>query len=207
MKIFFFYVFLASFFWSCKTSGKYQGEFITPAQSAKKPARAPYDGFVWEKVSGAGIEFWAQRSKEISVGISETLPGAFIQKKVDGNELPVSLGLVIQVFPLKNQKIEDVFEVIRDLENWNPSDNCVFQSIESNRKGVTRYELRPSGKALELYNRQAKEEPVPSTCAIWGSGNSGIRYFEIHDTNKKVALFIEVGQEAPLFDEQTIVVK
>jgi hypothetical protein len=58
-----------------------------------------------------------------------------------------------------------------------------------------------------LYNRQAKEEPVPSTCTIWGSGNSGIRYFEIHDTNKKVALFIEVGQEAPLFDEQTIVVK
>lgn len=170
-----------------------------------KPKREAYDGFVWEKVVGAGIEFWAQRSKDLSVGISETLPGAFVEKQIDGN--PVAVSLVIQVFPLKNQKIEDVFEFIQDDENWKQEEQCVFYEIPSNRKGVKRYELRPSGKALEEYKKLANEEPITHTCAIWGSGNSGIRYFEIHDTNKNKAIFLEVGQEAPLFDEESIIVK
>ena len=170
-----------------------------------KPKREAYDGFVWEKVVGAGIEFWAQRSKDLSVGISETLPGAFVEKQIDGN--PVAVSLVIQVFQLKNQKIEDVFEFIQDDENWKQEEQCVFYEIPSNRKGVKRYELRPSGKALEEYKKLANEEPITHTCAIWGSGNSGIRYFEIHDTNKNKAIFLEVGQEAPLFDEESIIVK
>lgn len=170
-----------------------------------KPKREAYDGFVWEKVVGAGIEFWAQRSKDLSIGISETLPGAFVEKQIDGN--PVAVSLVIQVFPLKNQKIEDVFEFIQDDENWKQEEQCVFYEIPSNRKGVKRYELRPSGKALEEYKKLANEEPITHTCAIWGSGNSGIRYFEIHDTNKNKAIFLEVGQEAPLFDEESIIVK
>ena len=190
---------------SCKSVNTTNNFSTVKANLNHKPKREAYAGFVWEKVSGAGIEFWAQRSKDISVGISETLPGAFIEKQVDGS--PVALGLVIQVFHLKNQKIEDVFEVLQDDENWKQSDKCVFHKIACNRKGVTRYELRPSGESLAAYQKQTEEGPVSHTCAIWGSGNSGIRYFEIHESNKNKAIFVEVGQEAPLFDEESIVVK
>jgi len=190
---------------SCKSVNTTNNSSTVKANLNHKPKREAYAGFVWEKVSGAGIEFWAQRSKDISVGISETLPGAFIEKQVDGS--PVALGLVIQVFHLKNQKIEDVFEVLQYDENWKQSDKCVFHKIACNRKGVTRYELRPSGESLAAYQKQTEEGPVSHTCAIWGSGNSGIRYFEIHESNKNKAIFVEVGQEAPLFDEESIVVK
>jgi len=190
---------------SCKSVNTTNNSSTVKANLNHKPKREAYAGFVWEKVSGAGIEFWAQRSKDISVGISETLPGAFIEKQVDGS--PVALGLVIQVFHLKNQKIEDVFEVLQYDENWKQSDKCVFHKIACNRKGVTRYELRPSGESLAAYQKQTEEGPVSHTCAIWGSGNSGIRYFEIHESNKNKAVFVEVGQEAPLFDEESIVVK
>jgi len=190
---------------SCKSVNTTNNFSTVKANLNHKPKREAYAGFVWEKVSGAGIEFWAQRSKDISVGISETLPGAFIEKQVDGS--PVALGLVIQVFHLKNQKIEDVFEVLQYDENWKQSDKCVFHKIACNRKGVTRYELRPSGESLAAYQKQTEEGPVSHTCAIWGSGNSGIRYFEIHESNKNKAVFVEVGQEAPLFDEESIVVK
>jgi hypothetical protein len=190
---------------SCKSVNTTNNFSTVKANLNHKPKREAYAGFVWEKVSGAGIEFWAQRSKDISVGISETLPGAFIEKQVDGS--PVALGLVIQVFHLKNQKIEDVFEVLQYDENWKQSDKCVFHKISCNRKGVTRYELRPSGESLAAYQKQTEEGPVSHTCAIWGSGNSGIRYFEIHESNKNKAVFVEVGQEAPLFDEESIVVK
>jgi len=190
---------------SCKSVNTTNNSSTVKANLNHKPKREAYAGFVWEKVSGAGIEFWAQRSKDISVGISETLPGAFIEKQVDGS--PVALGLAIQVFHLKNQKIEDVFEVLQYDENWKQSDKCVFHKIACNRKGVTRYELRPSGESLAAYQKQTEEGPVSHTCAIWGSGNSGIRYFEIHESNKNKAIFVEVGQEAPLFDEESIVVK
>jgi hypothetical protein len=190
---------------SCKSVNTTNNFSTVKANLNHKPKREAYAGFVWEKVSGAGIEFWAQRSKDISVGISETLPGAFIEKQVDGS--PVALGLAIQVFHLKNQKIEDVFEVLQYDENWKQSDKCVFHKIACNRKGVTRYELRPSGESLAAYQKQTEEGPVSHTCAIWGSGNSGIRYFEIHESNKNKAIFVEVGQEAPLFDEESIVVK
>lgn len=199
------FLFLLSFLSSCKTTNISKEEIKNTQASFYKPTREAYSGFVWEKVSGAGIEFWAQRSKEFSIGISETLPGAFIEKQVDGS--PVALGLVIQVFHLKNQKIEDVFEALQDDENWKQSDKCVFHKIACNRKGVTRYELRPSGESLAAYQKQTEEGPVTHTCAIWGSGNSGIRYFEIHESNKNKAIFVEVGQEAPLFDEESIVVK
>lgn len=199
------FLFLLSFLSSCKTTNISKEEIKNTQTSVYKTTREVYPGFVWEKVSGAGIEFWAQRSKEFSVGISATLPGAFVEKQVDG--IPVALGLVIQVFHLKNQKIEDVFVVLQEDENWNQADACVFHKIDCKRKGVTRYELRPSGESLKVYQKQAEEGPVTNTCVIWGSGNSGIRYFEIHDTNKNKAIFIELGQEAPLFDEESIVVK
>lgn len=49
-----------------------------------------------------------------------------------------------------------------------------------------------------------QSEPVPAPCNGWGVGNSGKRYFEIHDSNPDKAIFIEIGQDAPLFDENSI---
>ena len=52
--------------------------------------------------------------------------------------------------------------------------------------------------------KKQKQEPVPSTCNGWGTGNSGMRYFEIYDNAPDKAVFVEIGQDAPLFDENSI---
>lgn len=176
----------------------------SPIESEAKPTRVPYEGFEWEKISGAGITFWSQKSKTMQIGISETLPGAFLEKIENGQ--PIALATVIQVFDLPNQKIEDVLIYLQDDERWQASEGCAFTKINSERNGVERYVLQPTGKALETFQKTSAEEPVTHTCCVWGQGNSGIRYFEIHDTNPNKAIFLEIGQEAPLFDENSIVV-
>lgn len=45
---------------------------------------------------------------------------------------------------------------------------------------------------------------MPFTCHGWGVGNSGARYFEVFHTHPQKAVFVEVGQDMPLFDEQSI---
>jgi len=40
-------------------------------------------------------------------------------------------------------------------------------------------------------------------CGEWGDAPDGIQYFEIHPSSQKI-LFIRVGQDVPLFDEQTL---
>ncbi|MFD2203048.1 hypothetical protein [Shivajiella indica] len=191
---------------SCQNPPKTQEENVgEELEIIERPIREPYQGFEWEKVSGAGIEFWAQKSDGIQIGISETLPGAFVERIENGK--PVAVSLVIQVFELKNGEIEDVFEFISDSKYWNEEEQCAFEKIESTRKGVDRYVLRPTGNALKEYEERAPSEPITHTCGNWGMGNSGIRYFEIHQSNPEKALFIEIGQEAPLFDEESIIVK
>jgi hypothetical protein len=171
----------------------------------EKPLREPYAGMSWEIVSGAGMEFWAQQSPDLRVGISETLPGAFVERMENGQ--PVALERVIQVFLLPSQKIEDLLPILAADEGWSKAEGCSFETIASNRAGVDRYELRPTGKARQAYEKRAAVEPITHTCAGWGMGNSGIRYFEIHQSNPDKALFLEIGQEAPLFDENSIRLK
>jgi hypothetical protein len=193
--------------WGCTNSSEKKQERAQPKKAvlSEKPSRKAYDGFEWEKVSGAGIEFWAQRNNALQVGISKTLPGAFIENIENGKT--VAIGLAIQVFELKNQKIEDVFEYLKTSKGWNDKESCAFTKIKSTRQGVDRYMLMPTGKALREYEAQSSSEPICTTCSGWGMGNSGSRYFEIHHNNRSKALFIEIGQEFPLFDEETIVVK
>ncbi len=192
---------------SCSNSeSKKQDKSQTPTpELSEKPLRQAYEGFEWEKVSGAGIELWAQKSKNIQIGISETLPGAFVERIENGK--PVATDLVIQIFELKNQRIEDVLDDLKGYEKWNEEEKCAFSKIESGRPDVDRYILMPTGKALKEYEARSSQEPICSTCGEFGSGNSGVRYFEIHHSNKNKALFIDIGQEEPLFDEKTIIVK
>jgi hypothetical protein len=181
-----------------------ENSLLNSPDTLTKPSRTPYKGFSWKKLKGKHFSVWVQKSKTIQIGLSETLPGAFVES-TENDEI-TALEMVIQVFDLPTGKIEDVLNNLRAIESWNLEEGCTFEPINYDRKGVKRYVLKPSGKGWETYNQIAKQEPVNHTCCNYGMGNSGIRYFEIHETNPNKAVFIELGQEAPLFDEQTLVV-
>lgn len=172
---------------------------VSERESQAAPARAPYDGFQWERIEGAGLHFWAQRNDAIRVLVDPTLPGAVMVR--DGDTTPRR---IMQLFKLKNGTIDDVLAQLQQQDGWNQQETCRFQEIESKRPHVRCYVLVPTGAYEESLRSQMKNEPVPSTCNGWGVGNSGTRYFEIHDTCPDTALFVEIGQDAPLFDEQSI---
>lgn len=167
----------------------------------EQPSREAYDGFSWEEVSGAGLRLWAQRNDDIRIVPDEALPGMRVERGgTDGSGVPV-----VRIFRLPNHKIDDVLEQLRQESGWDEGQTCRFREGKSSRKGVRRYDLVPTGVYAEQLAELYPEEPVPATCNGWGMGNSGIRYFEIHDNRPDRALFLEIGQEAPLFDERSIV--
>lgn len=166
-----------------------------------QPSREAYEGFSWEEISGAGLRLWAQHNDNICIIPDETLPGLRMERQdADGLGTPV-----VWIFQLPNQKIEDVLDQLRQGNSWDNKQTCRFRKGKSSRKGVRRYDLIPTGVYAEQLDALYQKEPVPATCNGWGMGNSGIRYFEIHDNRPDRALFLEIGQEAPLFDERSIV--
>ena len=167
-----------------------------------RPTRTAYEGFQWETVSGAGLKFWAQYNAHIRMVTDDSIPGA----QIEWSDRKESRQTVIRLFPLKNGKIEDLLSILSETPEWNDSIDCSFIEKQTDRPGVKRYVLTPTGEYAEKIKRLGALEPIPSTCGGWGIGNSGIRYFEIHDNRPDIALFIEIGQEFPLFDEESIVV-
>ncbi len=174
-----------------------------------EPSREPYPDCKWKKVIGAGLEIWGQScdygDKKLEVNASETLPGMFLEDVTKGS--PVAIEQLIQIFNLENKSIDSVIPLLSDSKDWKVTDKCIFTKVSINRSDVARYTLMPTGAALKKFESDGKNEPITSTCAGYGMGNSGVQYFEIYNSNPNKVLFINAGQELPMFDENTIVVK
>lgn len=169
----------------------------------KMPLRKAYEGFEWKELHGAGIRLMVQSSENIRLLVDPLLPGVVMVR--DGDAAPSPL---LRVFNLKNGNIEDVLAELKKQDGWDNSCTCVFRKEEkSSRSGVNRYVLVPDGDYAGKMDSLLQNEPVPSTCCGWGIGNSGYRYFEIQDAAPDKALFVEIGQDAPLFDENSIILE
>ena len=166
---------------------------------ADKTLRPPYEGFEWGTVRGAGLELKAQHNENIRLVADAGVPGIVMVR--NGDPRPHTL---IRVFDLKSGAIEDVVDVLRAEPGWDGSQTCRFEPVESPRRGVKRYVMVPEGDYARRMEEAMKTEPVPSTCNGWGVGNSGMRWFEIHEDTPGKALFMEIGQDAPLFDEESV---
>lgn len=169
----------------------------------EQPTQKARQGFKWEIVSGAGLQFWAQRDSQTCVVTDGLLEGAVIKhtgrSRSDGRP-------VIKIFHIEDGDIDDVLDQLEESPGWNSEETCKFKEVDCDRKGVTRYVLVPTGDYADRFEAAMEaKEAIPSTCNGWGAGNSGRRYFEIHDSHPDKAIFMEIGQEQPLFDPESIV--
>ena len=165
-----------------------------------RPSRDAHEGFVWRELSGAGLTLWTQENDNIRLIADPLLPGIVMVK--EGATKP---HMLIRIFNLPNHDIHDIIDTLEQGDNWDKRQTCKFEEVSSDREGVRRFVMLPDGAYATEIEKQMKSGPVPSSCNGWGMGNSGSRYFEIHDTHPDKALFVEIGQEAPLFDEKSIV--
>ena len=169
------------------TSGTYQ------------PVRKPYDGFRWEHISGAGLDFWAQASDHLRIVTDSSLPGAVL---VNGAGL--RLDTLLRVFQSNGASSDSLIALLRRQPGWDESQTAGLKEITSPWKGRRRYVIVPAGAYGDSIDAQMMMTPVPSTCSGWGIGNSGMRYFETFAKSPGRILFVNIGQEQPLFDEASI---
>lgn len=169
----------------------------------EQPTQEARQGFKWEIVSGAGLQFWAQRDSQTCVVTDGLLEGAVVKHtgRSRSGGRPV-----IKIFHIEDGDIDDVLDQLEESPGWNSEETCKFKEEDCERKGVTRYVLVPTRSyADRIEAAMEAKEVIPSTCNGWGNGNSGRRYFEIHDSHPDKAIFVEIGQEKPLFDPESIV--
>ncbi len=167
-----------------------------------QPSAPAREGFEWEIVTGAGLKFWAQRDHRTHVSTDAILHGAVVEQR---DSMRHSRRQVIKLFTIEDGDIDDVLDILASTPGWDATQTCKFREEECDREGVTRYVLVPKGDYAEQVEAQSQKEAVPATCNGWGMGNSGTRYFEVHDSHPDLAIFVEIGQETPLFDPESIV--
>lgn len=183
--------------WLAHSSG-YEADTVLP--DSLKPSRQPYEGFVWDEVRGAGLRLLAQRNGSMRVMADPSLPGMVLVR--DGSASPVRL---IQVFDIGGGGISVLTDTLSARGELPVGETCRFRKIDSGRAGVSRYILVPHGDYAAHVDSVSALGPVPSTCGGWGVGNSGMRYFETYDSSPSKSVFVEIGQEMPLFDEKSII--
>lgn len=169
--------------------------------SKKYPAREPYSGFSWKYFKTPDIELFVQESKEIkfaqkngSIYICQKCKGEVGKEVIrvfnySGDDINNLKGVLVSKFPPEN--------------SWDDIKNCKFKLAEKNGQ-YSKFLLVPQGSAYYEMYLMGQKEPIPYTCAGYGVGNSGMRYFLLSSNVKNKAVFVEIGQEAPLFDENSI---
>jgi hypothetical protein len=165
----------------------------------RRVQRTAHAGFEWRELKGAGMKLRVQRNDKIRLMADPLLPGIVMVR--DGDGRPHRL---IQVFSINGNDINGVIDAIEKAGEWDKEQPGKFKQVKSGREGVKRYVMVPDGDYAKATDELMKTEPVASTCNGWGVGNSGSRYFEMYDGHPSKVVFVEIGQDAPLFDENSV---
>jgi hypothetical protein len=186
---------------------------IHAAMAKDAPSRAAPKDCAWEKLFDAtlGLDAWIQHCDYHGRKINLYAKGnALLQHYSDGGEDEKLIETFdVQVGEKPEAAIKRVFAV------HTPDKSLVArcqlepykdEAPEAKRppKGVARYTFLPNAALKKELD--AKQDPgdIPEPpCGDWGYTPDGIQYFEAHAGSNKI-LFVRVGQDEPMFDEQTL---
>jgi len=186
----------------------------SPALAAGKgrPSRPPENGCAWEKVSDAriGLEAWVQRC---DFGFRK------IQFRYSKNSLAIGysdgggeLDPLVDVFDLRagEDPAAGVKRIFAERTGKELAGRCVLAPYKDELNpapaDVARYSFVPDAAYDRELESRGPPEGVPDPpCGDWGAAPDGIQYWEAQpSTGARRILFVRVGQDVPLFDEQTL---
>lgn len=170
--------------------------------TADKPSRPADKDCKWEKFSNAavGLEAWVERCDYGFRKIDFLAQGRSLAMRYSDGGKPEN---VVDVFDrLPNESgVAAVTRIFAAHTAKALAAKCVARPYAdpNGRKDVKRYTfvLKNPKKIKETPDGDIPEPP----CGDWGDSPDGIQYFEVHPTK---ILFVRVGQDIPLFDEQTL---
>jgi hypothetical protein len=172
------------------------------------PSRPAVKGCVWERLADkdAGFAAWVQRC---DFGFRQ------IHFEFDGNALAIKYSdggpadPLVEAFEiLPGEAAEAALRRIFSGKTDKAfSARCVLVPYTEGATpaGVTRYSFSPNAAYRgELKALADPDEVGEPPCGEWGEAPDGIQYFEVHPPEARKLLFVRVGQDEPLFDEQTL---
>lgn len=194
---------MRSIAWACAL---FASATISAMADEPAPSRPPVDKCVWEKLADktVGLAAWAQRCDFGFRQIHFEFAGnALAIKYSDGG----AADPLVEVFDIKSGETAEAALQRLFLEKTDKavSARCVLAPYTEGTvpAGVKRYTFSPDAAYAKELKALANPDEVPDPpCGDWGEMPDGIQYFEI-PAGRKV-LFVRVGQDEPLFDEQTL---
>jgi hypothetical protein len=176
------------------------------------PSRKPAEGCKWEKLSDAkiGLEAFVQRCTYKSQTTDFLFSkGALAVRYSDVNREPDP---VVEVYDLgPNETAEaGITRFFNAHTDKAIAARCVLApyKVEGSPtpKGVQRFAFVPDAKyAKELKAKEVPGDIPDPACGEWGDQPDSLQYFEAQPASGAARfLFVRIGQEEPLFDEQTL---
>lgn len=171
------------------------------------PSRPPIDKCVWEKLADktVGLAAWVQRCDFGFRQIHFEFAGnALAIKYSDGG----AADPLVEVFAIKSGETAEaaVLRLLLEKTDKAVSARCVVAPYTEGTvpAGVKRYTFSPDAAYAKELKALANDEVPEPPCGDWGEMPDGIQYFEVPAGEGSKALFVRVGQDEPLFDEQTL---
>lgn len=183
---------------------------IGASAAGGKPSRPPVKGCVWEKLGDAaiGLEAWVQRCDFGFRKIDFVLAGHTLGQRWDGDKTD-PLVEVLELDPGESEQ-SGLKRLFAERTDKALAAKCVLKPYKYYKKdpaGVHRYTFVPDATYQKQVDAAANPDEVGDpACGDWGDAPDGIQYFEVQQASKAArrVLFVRVGQDEPLFDEQTL---
>jgi len=185
---------------------------LPAAAQGAGPSRPPVKGCAWEKIAddGVGLEAWVQRcdfgSRKIEFVFQD---GALAVRYSDGGA-PDPL---VEVFALRPGESPEagIKRIYFEHTDLKLAARCMLVPYRVGKvpPGIARYAYVPNAAyRKELKAKENPNEVGDPPCGEWGVATDGVQYFELRPASKaRKVLFVRVGQDEPLFDEQTLLPK
>jgi hypothetical protein len=182
-------------------------------RSPKKgsPSRPAEKGCTWEKLSDAkvGLAAWVQRCdfgfRKIDLRFSKSSLAIHYS---DGGELDP----LVDVYELKLGETAEagIERLYRERTEKAVAGRCVLAPYRDQYlktpPGARRFTFVPDRAYDKELEAAGPPDGVPDPpCGDWGDAPDGIQYWEVQPAaGAGRILFVRVGQDSPLFDEQTL---
>ncbi|MER8833950.1 hypothetical protein NKJ72_13390 [Mesorhizobium sp. M0045] len=172
------------------------------------PSRPPVDKCSWERLADrdVGLAAWVQRCDFGFRRIHFEFGGnALAIKYSDGG----SADPVVEVFDMLPGEAADAAlqRIFTQKTEKAISTRCVLMPYTEGATParILRYVFSPDAAYREELKTVANPDEVGEPpCGEWGEAPDGIQYFEVQSPELRKLLFVRVGQDEPLFDEQTL---
>jgi len=187
---------------------------IALAAHAAQPSRPTEQGFgcVWKPFESRelGIRLLVQDCTDPSLHYEFSVKDGWLEEHRPSDPVTFGPSQIIRVFSKPAiQPIEAAIQqqFIATLTDKDAKTSCrvrPFKNAEVKGTGKQLFTIMPTGTYARKIDKELKQEPRDFGCGEFGAGQS-TAYFEYHPEESKTKfLYVDTGQDEPLFDQASI---